>query len=265
MSGLPPSPRRVYKLTDYRSVLAAAGDLDAQAILVGGQAVYFWATRYFDRFPELEAFLPFTSQDADYLAEVPAAQELARHLKSRFCPSPTKGGMLGLSLGDIPLGDDMKVEILGRINGVKNDDVRAAALVIGWQNLEVQVIHPAQLYIGKGCNLLGLDQADRQDGKHFGIMQWVMRGFLADLAQTAVHDDPRPFLDCCEHLMRFAIGREGIKLIDLGHMALAGLWPGLEGHPSAKVRRFAEERVPRWERQVAALVEKRRALMQSVK
>ncbi len=264
MSGLPPS-RRVYKLTDYRSVLAAAGDLDAQAILVGGQAVYFWATRYFDRFPELEAFLPYTSQDADYLADVPAAQELARHLESRFCPSPTKGGMLGLSLGDIPLGEDMKVEILGRINGVKIDDVRGAALVIGWQNLEVHVIHPAQLYVGKGCNLLGLDQTDRQDGKHFGIMQWVMRGFLADLAQGAAQDDPRAFLDCCEHLMRFAASHEGIKLIELGHMSAAGLWPGLEGHPNAKVRRFVEERVPRWARQVATLVEKRRARKRTVK
>ncbi len=111
------SPPRAYKLTDYEPILAAAGDLDTRAILVGGQAVYFWATRYFDRFPALEAFLPYTSQDADYLADVPAARELARHLKSRFCPSPTKGGMLGLSLGDIPLGEDMKVEILDASTG----------------------------------------------------------------------------------------------------------------------------------------------------
>ena len=213
----------------------------------------------------MEAFLPYTSQDADHLADVPAAHELARHLKSRFCPSPTKGGMLGLSLGDIPLGADMKVEIHGRISGVKNDDVRGAALAIGWQDLEVSVIHPAQLYVGKSCNLLGLDQADRQDGKHFGITQWVVRGFLADLAQGAVRDDPRAFLDCCEHLMRFAISREGIKLIDLGQMPATGLGPGLEGHPNAKMCWFAKERVPRWERQVATLLEKRRALMKKGK
>ena len=255
-------PHRAYRLTDYEPVLAAAGDLDTRVILVGGQAVYFWATRYFDRFPALEAFLPYTSQDADYLADVPAAQELARHLKSRFCPSPVKGGMLGLSLGDIPLGEDMKVEILGRINGVRSDDVRAAALVIGWQNLEVRVIHPAQLYVGKGCNLLGLDQTDRQDGKHFGIMQWVMRGFLGDLARGAAQGDPRPFLDCCEHLMRFATRHEGVKLIDLGQMPATGLWPELTDHPNAKVRRFAEQRAPHWERQVTALLKKRRTLKQ---
>ena len=249
---------RAHRLTDYKPVLAAAGTLDTQAILVGGQAVYFWASRYSDRFPALETFLPYTSQDADYLADVPTAQRLASQLQSRFHPAPTKGGMLGLSLGDIPLEGEMKVEILGRINGVKSDDVRAAALVIGWQDLEVCVIHPAQLYVGKGCNLLGIDQTERQDSQHFGIMQWVMRGFLADLAQTAMQEDPRPFLDCCEHLMRFAASREGIKLIDLGHMSATGLWPGLEDHLNAKVRRFAAERVPRWEQQIATLLEKRR-------
>lgn len=63
------SPHRAYRLTDYKPVLAAAGTLDTQAILVGGQAVYFWASRYSDRFPALEIFLPYTSQDADYLAD----------------------------------------------------------------------------------------------------------------------------------------------------------------------------------------------------
>ena len=66
--------------------------------------------------------------------------------------------MLGLSLGDIPLAEDMKVEILGRINNVKSDDMHAAAPVVDWQGLEVRVIHPAQLNIGKSCNLLCIDQ-----------------------------------------------------------------------------------------------------------
>jgi hypothetical protein len=169
--------------------------------------------------------------------------------------------MFGLSLGEIPLGGDMKVEILGRIHGVKNDDVHAAALVIGWQNIEVRIIHPAQLYVGKGCNLLVLDQTDRQDGKHFAIMQWVIRGFLSDLARVAT-SEPRPFLDCCERIMRFAMSHEGIKLIDLGYMPATGLWPDVENHPNAKVQKFAQERAPRWERRIDALLRKRRSLMQ---
>ncbi len=65
--------------------------------------------------------------------------------------------------------------------------------------------------------------------------------------------------------MRFASSHEGVRLIDLGQMPASALWPELTGHPNAKVRRFAEQRVPRWERQVIARLKKRRTLKRLVK
>jgi hypothetical protein len=249
---------RKFRLADYESVFEAAEQSHIDAVLVGGQAVYFWAMRYRAQCPELDSFQPYTSKDADYLADEEAAEELARTLHSQFCRAPQKGGMLGLSLGYIPLNPEMHVEILGRVNGVKNDNVRAGAALLNWQDKAVRVIHPIQLYIGKGHNLIELDQSHRQDGKHFIIMQWVLRRFLAELAAVSELDATKALLSSCEALIDFSHSDIGLKLIARGHMPQAPLWPDLTSHPSEKVQNFCRERVPRWEQQLEKRLEKAR-------
>jgi hypothetical protein len=256
------APERSYQLADYEPVIEAADRSHIEAVLVGGQAVYFWATRYRARCPELEEFLPYTSQDADYLADEGAARILARSLNSCFHPSPRKGGMLGLSLGHIPLEHGMDVEILGRVNGLKGNDVRASAVRLEWRGKQVNVIHPVQLYIGKGHNLLGLDQSDRQDAKHFAIMQWVMRMFLTDLAALNQPTAAKPLLACCERLIGFSLCDEGLKLISAGSMPQSGLWPDLAAHTNEKLQNFARQRVPRWQQELVSRLQKQSARVQ---
>jgi hypothetical protein len=253
------APERSYQLADYEPVIEAAERSQIEAVLVGGQAVYFWATRYRAQCPELEGFLPYTSQDADYLADEGAARILARSLNSYFLPSPRKGGMLGLSLGHIPLKHGMDVEILGCVNGLKGNDVRTSAVRLKWRGKQVNVIHPVQLYIGKGHNLVGLDQSDRQDRKHFAIMQWVMRMFLADLAAMNQPEAAKSLLACCERLIGFSRCDVGLKLIRMGDMPQNGLWPNLSDHTNEKLQNFARQRAPRWQQELASKLEKWRA------
>lgn len=51
-------------------------------VIVGGQAVNFWADRYTPDEPELLAFLPFTSRDLDLLADIANAYRLATETSS---------------------------------------------------------------------------------------------------------------------------------------------------------------------------------------
>lgn len=56
--------------------LHGQGDL----VLVGGQAVNFWATYYLDRAPELAEKAPYTSKDIDFSASHAAVKECAKRL-----------------------------------------------------------------------------------------------------------------------------------------------------------------------------------------
>lgn len=127
-----------------------------------------------------------------------------------------------------------------------------------WRDKSIYVIHPLQLYLAKGHNVSELDQSDRQDTKHFAIMQLVLRSFLADLAGSRQEAAPKALLRCCESLIEFSLSWVGLKLILLGQMPEAALWPDLSTQPSEKIQNFARERMPRWEKQLASVLEKRR-------
>lgn len=256
---------RIYELADYESVIEAAGHPDIRAVLVGGQAVYFWAMRYRQRRSELDQYMPYTSQDADYLADESSARKLAEMLHCKFVRAPQKGGMLGLSLGHIPMNNGVDVEILGRVNGVMEAKIHRAALHLEWRGKTMHVIHPIQLYIAKGHNLIDLDQSDRQDGKHFAIMQLVLREFLAEIAANTENTAPTALLKSCESVMDFHLSDTGLKLIVQGHIPKIDPWPDLAAHASSKIQNFVRERLPRWKRELALQVERQRARHRSAK
>ena len=65
---------------DVRSVLAKIVDLERDLVLVGGQAVNFWASRYQPRVPELGREAPFTSKDIDFCGDQKAVRICADRL-----------------------------------------------------------------------------------------------------------------------------------------------------------------------------------------
>jgi hypothetical protein len=66
---------------DARAVLEQLGPLGQELVLVGGQAVNFWAESYVARSPELQREAPFTSKDIDFCGSVSQAEECARRLR----------------------------------------------------------------------------------------------------------------------------------------------------------------------------------------
>ena len=67
---------------DVRPVLAKIADLERDLVLVGGQAVNFWASYYERRVAELASEAPFTSNDIDFCGDQRAVRMCAERLNS---------------------------------------------------------------------------------------------------------------------------------------------------------------------------------------
>ena len=65
---------------DIRPVLAKIADLDRGLVLVGGQAVNFWAEYYGPQVGELARDAPFTSKDIDFCGDQRAVRVCAERL-----------------------------------------------------------------------------------------------------------------------------------------------------------------------------------------
>jgi hypothetical protein len=75
---VPDAPPLTYR--DTVRILARLQGLDHPIVLVGGQAVNFWASYYADRVEELRAGAPYASKDIDFEGSHDAVEECARRL-----------------------------------------------------------------------------------------------------------------------------------------------------------------------------------------
>ena len=97
-------------------------DADGQPyILIGGQAVNYWAEHYLSVEPQLAELQPFTSEDIDFKGGYADVQRIARQLESN--PNyPPRVEMTALS-GFIPFqigGLKSTIEVVRRIPGVSD-------------------------------------------------------------------------------------------------------------------------------------------------
>ena len=107
-------------------------DADGQPyVLIGGQAVNYWAEHYLHADPQLEKLQPFTSEDIDFKGNRADVQRIARQLELN--PSyPPKVAMTALSgfilfqIGDLK----SSIEIVRRIPGIS--DLHTPAIQAEW-------------------------------------------------------------------------------------------------------------------------------------
>lgn len=78
MTNSEPAPPLTYEQASR--ILAKLADLEHPVVLVGGQALNFWASYYEDRVAELAAGAPYASKDIDFVGPHEAVKECARRL-----------------------------------------------------------------------------------------------------------------------------------------------------------------------------------------
>src|ERR1051325_4626614 len=83
---MPESPTRQASFADCLELLKAFNQRDAPAVVVGGQAVNFWAEMFADQEPELAQYRPFTSADLDLHLPDASSQRVLRAQASSVEP-----------------------------------------------------------------------------------------------------------------------------------------------------------------------------------
>ena len=243
---------KLFELSDYKALIAAVKAADLDLVLVGGQAVNYYSAYYLPVCEELRALTPFVSKDADLLGTVDDGLRLAQAMNAQWKQNPRKGGMQGLSLGNLVLSDqpEAKVEILGRILGSDAASVRASAYTVEAPGGQIKVINPFLLYIVKGINLVRLSQAEagreRQDGRQFIAMGIVVATILRQFVHEQSGEAHRALVKACGRLVEFWLTPDGAALVRAGAAQPTVTLPlaALREHPSASVRNVAEKRLP---------------------
>jgi len=220
-------------------------------LLIGGQAVNYWAERYLTTEPELRERLPFTSEDIDFKGSRDDVEHIAQELKQPAV-YPTKVQMTALA-GAIPIAvGDLKsnIEIVRTIPGVTATSVDKLAIQAEWSGKEIRVMDPVSLIACKLKLALTVDQEKRQDVAHLKILVFCVRGFLREFLREVEQGrlPSRGWLGAVNQLLKLAKSSQGRRAV-----AKFGIdWsmvlpmPEITKSKDAKVISFCEKQLPGW-------------------
>ena len=170
-----------FSLRQFSEVLKIRDSHGQPYILIGGQAVNYWAERYLPTEPELNPLRPFTSEDIDFKGEHDDVQIIARQLEltPRY---PAKVEMTALA-GTIPFkisGLRSNIEIVRRIPGI-SESAPTPAIDAEWEGKTIRVLDPISLLACKLELAAIVPQEMRQDVAHLKILLPCVRAFLDEL------------------------------------------------------------------------------------
>ncbi len=160
---------------DVRPILAKVADLDRELVLVGGQAVNFWVSRYQGRVPALARAGPFTSRDIDFCGDLRAVRHCAERLggKARVATFDDATPNSGTVVFADPRGLRRTLDIVSEPFGLSAREVRETALAVeilddagAPTGRRFNVIHPVLSMESRVHNVAGLPGAyDTERGR----------------------------------------------------------------------------------------------------
>ena len=152
-------------------------------LLIGGQAVNYWAERYLATEPQLKALQPFTSEDIDFKGGPADVQRIAQQLELAPAYPPkvqmtALAGVIAFQIG----GLKSNIEVVRRIPGVSSS-VDALAIHAEWNGKTIRVLDPISLLACKLALVASVSQANRRDVPHLKILLPCVRAFLNEFLQ----------------------------------------------------------------------------------
>jgi hypothetical protein len=239
---------------DYLELLRVFDERKAEALIVGGQAVNFWAEAFEVEEPELQKYRPFTSADLDLHRPDVAARHLLRAQvgsieaeRDPFGKAFTIVSHTFLIQGK--MGRVLAVDELKMVPGLRVDEVKKGALVVEFSGVRLRVLNPIACLKAKLHNVGSIDQRGRQDEKHVRILIPCVRAFVRRLIVEAhTSGNCRPALNALQQLLLWTSDRRVVKaarahgFVLLHTLPLADLTTS--HHP--KLINFVTKRLPGW-------------------
>ncbi len=216
-------------------------------LLIGGQAVNYWAERYLDVEPELKPLQPFTSEDIDFKGGIEDVRRIADQL-GLHPAFPPKVAMTALA-GVIPFrisGIKSNIEIVRQVPGVSGK-VEATAVSAEWNGLSIRVLDPISLFASKLDLVARVSQKDRRDVLHLKILVPCVRGFLEEFLQQveAKRVPATHWLKAVNQVLKLTTNRRARKIADQYEFHWADILPvaAISRCLDRKVQRFHEQQL----------------------
>ena len=193
-------------------LLAAAGP---HLILVGGQALAFWMSRYDVSAPEAFAFV---SRDMDFLTRSAGDKEevirLAKILGGRAVIPHERAltALVGQAVRPLDDAQYINVDVVFKIYGANAELVRKAAVDVNDADLMFRVMHPMDVLKSRLDNLHGLKEKQTALGQ--AQLEAAIR--VAQRFQRSIADELRPSAGARSPALRFARFIESLALSDAG-------------------------------------------------
>jgi hypothetical protein len=201
-----------YSAADLIDIFSSLNEAHWSAIIVGGQAVNLWCSRYADAIASLSDYFPIVSRDLDFHGGLQEARSLMKLLGGKgklnlgSDPSPNAGVV------DVPMthGGRLIIDVLTTVYGVSSSELVRTS--VEWEfNLDnksanVRVIHPLLLLESKLACFRSLPQQGRQDEKHAKLMILVVKAWLTEQLPEA-----RSVFRAIERLASLIITPDGLN------------------------------------------------------
>lgn len=140
--------------------------VDRNAVLIGGQALAFWAEYYRIR---IDDTLPIVSKDADFLGDRALVERISEISGGHATYPPRRAITALVGQVTIELANDqfLNVDVLHKVVGIKSDSVKRRAEEVVFDGLKFMIMHPIDVLQSRISNLATLK--DKQN--EMGILQ----------------------------------------------------------------------------------------------
>jgi hypothetical protein len=210
-------------------VLALVSD---KMILVGGQALAFWASYY--GIPEPVAAI---SKDADFIGVRDDVRRIAIGLKAaaRYPHDKMKTSFVGRVELDVSDTEYVHIDVLRQVYGdVSVEAVRARSYEATRGSTTFRIMHPLDVLQGRLENVYGLKEKQDEHGiEQLKLAIGMVRAFVLEQGDAGSVDQERPIvLKHLQRIERMALSDAGRKVAErFGvHVADAMEIPRLLGH-----------------------------------
>lgn len=167
---------------DVAQILATIDSKDN--VLVGGQAINFWAERYRDRNDVANQIgeLPLTSKDIDFYSADPKA--LAKYLANQMPESEAKSAETGAYLVYVNRGT-RQLDIINDVPGIKKSaDIKKLAMEVPPNTLlnhSLRVLHPIHCVKSRVYNYYKFGRTDAHSMRQLSLSVLCAREYLVEL------------------------------------------------------------------------------------
>ena len=236
-----------FTLHQFSQILRIRDAAGQPYLLIGGQAVNYWAERYQATEPELAALRPFTSEDIDFKGVTADVARIAAQLNLRpGYPASVQmtalAGVIPFQIGELK----SNIEIVRRIPGVSGS-VEALAVEATWEGETIRVIDPISLLACKLELAASVPQQHRRDVSHLKILLPCVRAFLTEfLDQVDAEQIPaKHWLGAANQVLKLTTNKRARKIGDKHQIPWSEIMPlrAIARSSQEKIRRFKEQQL----------------------